>query len=129
MQKNEEWCGDVQKNNVLDAVVNLCLKDYCNSKSLTSCIVAYSDAHKTQKLGPGYFLGNFTFTQLTTPAPTTTTTTTTPISTQSSLNPENSNGGNSQNGKENDPSSNNSANSKMIPFIFFFGIFIFAYLM
>uniref|UniRef100_A0AC35G4X5 Uncharacterized protein n=1 Tax=Panagrolaimus sp. PS1159 TaxID=55785 RepID=A0AC35G4X5_9BILA len=124
-KRNKEVCNYVYDS---DAIYDSCLKNLtCTHKSLKECIKDWSLDEPNISMGPVYTFANITIKEVATPTTTTPTTTT-----ESALNPENGNGGKSQNenggdsGNKNDPSS---ANSKKIPFIFFFGIFIFAYFM
>uniref|UniRef100_A0AC35FLE5 Uncharacterized protein n=1 Tax=Panagrolaimus sp. PS1159 TaxID=55785 RepID=A0AC35FLE5_9BILA len=123
--RNEDMCSYVEDS---DAIVDLCLKNLtCNHNGLKNCIKNYSHDDPSLSMGPVYTIANITIKEVATPTTTTPTTTT-----ESALNPENGNGGKSQNGNGGDSENGNnpsSANSKMTPFIFFFGIFFFAFFM
>uniref|UniRef100_A0AC34FZX3 Uncharacterized protein n=1 Tax=Panagrolaimus sp. ES5 TaxID=591445 RepID=A0AC34FZX3_9BILA len=114
---NKEKCVPAKNRN---ATANLCLRDYCNHNNLPSCITLVKKTFPTEPIGPGYTYANVTFTQLTTPAPTTRSI---PI-TQS----VDGNHGGSDNDNQNHPGSNASKNSFILLMIFF-GIFIFDYFM
>uniref|UniRef100_A0A914Q9C7 Uncharacterized protein n=1 Tax=Panagrolaimus davidi TaxID=227884 RepID=A0A914Q9C7_9BILA len=121
--RNEEVCNNVEDS---DAIVDFCLKNLtCTHNSLKNCIKHFID-DPIYSMGPVYTVANITLKEVATP------TTTTPTTTESAFNPDNGNGGKSQNGNSDDSGNKNnpsSANSKMIPFIFFVGIFFFAFFM
>uniref|UniRef100_A0AC34GX32 Uncharacterized protein n=1 Tax=Panagrolaimus sp. ES5 TaxID=591445 RepID=A0AC34GX32_9BILA len=53
---------------------DMCLQDYCSHKRMHNCIDRGIKGNPSLKIGPVYTVGNITFTQLTTPSPTTATT-------------------------------------------------------